>query len=63
MQRSQDFCQVFRLFIRVFSTDFANKLFNYTNANNHVINLELGKKLLYGSIYSLGLVELETLKT
>ena len=31
--------------------------------NEHVIDLEDGKQLPYGPIYSLGLVELETLKT
>ena len=34
-----------------------------TELNEHAINLEDGKQLPYGPIYSLGPVELETLKT
>ena len=34
-----------------------------TELNKHAINLEDGKQPPYGPIYSLGLVELETLKT
>ena len=34
-----------------------------TKLNEHAIDLEDGKQPLYGPIYSLGPVELETLKT
>ena len=38
-------------------------LLERTELNEHAINLEDGKQPSYGQIYSLGLVELETLKT
>ena len=38
-------------------------LLKHTELNEHVINVEDGKQLSYRLIYSLGLVELETLKT
>ena len=41
----------------------ANVLSERTRANEQAIKLEKGKQLLYGPIYSLGPVELETLKT
>ena len=39
------------------------ELLKYTNMNNHFIDLIDNNQLLYGPIYSLGPVELETLKT
>ena len=38
-------------------------LLEHTELNEHAIDLENGKQPPYGPIYSLGLVELETLKT
>ena len=38
-------------------------LLERNKVNEHIINLENGKQPPYGSIYSLGPVELETLKT
>ena len=50
-------------FADVFSLDLATKLFEHTEINAHTIDLEEGKQLPYGPSYSLGPVELETLKT
>ena len=50
-------------FADVFSKKSAAVLLEYTEINIHVINLEEGKQPLYGSIYSLGPMELKTLKT
>ena len=50
-------------FVNVFSEEKALVLPECTNINEHAIELENGKQPSYGSIYSLGLVELETLKT
>ena len=50
-------------FADVFSKKLANVFLEQTRANEHVIELEEGKQPLYGPIYSLGPVELETLKT
>ena len=47
----------------VFSKEFAVMLSEHTEINTHVIDLEESKQLPYSSIYSLGLVKLETLKT
>ena len=47
----------------VFFFDLAIKLPKNTSINEYAIKLQDGKQLLYGSIYSLGPVELETLKT
>ena len=47
----------------VFSTENAAKLPENTGMNEHTIELEEGKQLIFGPIYSLGPVELETLKT
>ena len=47
----------------VFSFDLAIELPENTGINEHVIKLHEGKKLPYKPIYSLRLVELETLKT
>ena len=41
----------------------AAELSENTRMNEHAIELEEGKQLPFGPIYSLGLVELETLKT
>ena len=50
-------------FSNVFSSDSPAELPEYTGINDHPINLLDDKQPLYGPIYSLGLVELETLKT
>ena len=50
-------------FADVFSEKSASVLPKQTGANKHAIELEKGKQLLYGPIYSLEPVELETLKT
>ena len=47
----------------VFSAEIAAELPENTGINEHAIKLEEGKQPLFGPIYSLGLVELETLKT
>ena len=46
----------------VFSKEFAVMLLKYTEINIYAINLEEGKQPPYRPIYSLGLMELETLK-
>ena len=50
-------------FTNVFLEEKALILPEYTEFNEHTIDLEDGKQLPYGPIYSLGPVELETLKT
>lgn len=50
-------------YTNVFSPDFAAELPEQTSINDHFIDLINDKQLPYSSIYSLGLVELETLKT
>ena len=50
-------------FSNVFSSDSAVELPEYTGINNHPINLLDHKQPSYSPIYSLGLVELEILKT
>ena len=50
-------------FADVFSEEKALVLPECTELNKHAIDLENSKQLLYRPIYSLGLVELETLKT
>ena len=50
-------------FADVFSPDLATKLPEHTEIKTHAIDLEEGKQPPYGPIYSLGSVELETLKT
>ena len=50
-------------FADVFLEKSANVLPERTGANEHAIKLEKGKQPPYGPIYSLGPVELETLKT
>ena len=49
-------------FADVFSPDLAAKLPEHTGINDHAIKLVDGQQPPYGSIYSLGPVELETLK-
>ena len=50
-------------FADVFSPDLAMKLLKHTEINTHAIDLEESKQPPYEPIYSLGPVELETLKT
>ena len=50
-------------FVDIFSPDLAIKLPEYTKISTHVIDLEEDKQPPYGPIYSLGPMELETLKT
>ena len=50
-------------FADVFSKKSAKVLPEYTGINKHAIELKNGKQPPYGPIYSLGLVELKTLKT
>ena len=50
-------------YTNVFSPDSATELLEHTGINNHLIDLIDDKQPPYGPIYSLGLVELETLKT
>ncbi len=49
-------------FADVFSPKLATKLPEYTGINNHAIELVDDQQPPYGSIYSLGPIELETLK-
>ena len=46
----------------LFSLDLASKLPKHTEINDHAIELVEGQQPLYGPIYSLRLIELETLK-
>ena len=50
-------------FADVFSKELAKVLSEHIGINKHSIKLEDGKQPPYGPIYSLGLVELKTLKT
>ena len=50
-------------FVDVFSPDLAIELSEHTEINTYTIDLEESKQLLYRPIYSLGPLELETLKT
>ena len=47
----------------IFLVKHAVKSLEHHGVNDHIIKLEEDKQLLFGPIYSLGLVELETLKT
>ena len=47
----------------VFSTENATKLLEHIGINDHAIKLQKGKQPLFGPIYSLGPIKLETLKT
>ena len=47
----------------VFSVEKMAEFLEYIRMNEHAIKLEESKQSLFGSIYSLGLVELEMLKT
>lgn len=49
-------------FANVFFEKLATMLLEHIEINNYSINLEVGKQPLYEPIYSLGSVELETLK-
>ena len=49
-------------FADVFSSDLVSELLEHTGINNHAIELVDGKQPPYKPIYSLGPVELETLK-
>ena len=49
-------------FTDVFSPDLVSKLLEHTGINDHAIELVDGQQPLYGPIYSLRPVELETLK-
>ena len=50
-------------FANVFFEELVAVLPEYTKINTHAIDLEEGKQLFYGPIYSLGPVEIKTLKT
>ena len=50
-------------FVDVFSPDLTSELPKYTEINTHTIDVEKSKQLPYSPIYSLGPIELETLKT
>ena len=50
-------------FANIFLEEKALVLPEHTKLNDHAINLENGEQPFYGPIYSLGPVELETLKT
>lgn len=50
-------------FTNVFSKKLAVELPKRSDINKYVINLEPGNQSSYSSIYSLGLIELKTLKT
>ena len=50
-------------FADIFLKESVEMLLEHTGINEHAIKLEDGKQPPYGPIYSLGLVELETLKT
>ena len=49
-------------FADIFSSDLTSKLLKHTRINDHAIELVDGQELSYGPIYSLGPVELKTLK-
>ena len=49
-------------FADIFFLDLASKFSKHTGINDYAIELVDGQQLFYGPIYSLGLVELETLK-
>ena len=50
-------------FVDIFLLKLVVKLLEYTRINNHAIKLVDDQQLSYSPIYSLGLVELEILKT
>ena len=50
-------------FVDIFSPDLVSELSKYTGINDHAIELVDSQQPPYGPIYSLRLVELETLKT
>ena len=57
------FLEKYLNFANIFSKEKALVLSEHTELNEHAINLENGKQPPYGPINSLGLVELEILKT
>lgn len=50
-------------FADIFLKKSATVLFKYSNINENTIDLEIGKQLFHGLIYSLALIKLKTLKT
>ena len=50
-------------FSNIVSSDSAAKLSEYTRINDHLINLLNDKQPFYSLIYSLGMMELEILKS
>ena len=54
---------VYSDYSNVFSAEYVAKLPENTRVNEHAIKLEEGKQPSFRPIYSLGLVELEILKT
>ena len=66
LQQDQAFTKVsakYTDYINIFLFNLATELPENTSINKHVINLVKGKQLPYRLIYSLGLIELKTLKT
>ena len=63
MSKETWICAEYSDFSNIFSSDFAVELSEYTRFDDHPINLIDNNQLLYKSIYRLGLVELEILKT
>ncbi len=49
-------------FVDIFSKKSATELFQRSNINEYLVDLKFGKQLLYGSIYSLESIKLETFK-
>ena len=47
----------------IFSAKYVAELLRYTRINDHAIKLEKNKQPLFKLIYSLGSIELKTLKT
>lgn len=56
-------CTKYSDFADIFSLDFAAKLLEYAGINDHFIDSDKGKQPLYRPMYSLGQVQLQTLKT
>lgn len=50
-------------FANVFSSNFIAELSKYIDINNYLIKQIYNKQLFYSFVYSLGLIELKTLKT
>ena len=60
---STEVLKKYSTYSNVFSAKKAGKLPENTGINKYAIKLKEGKQPLFGLIYSLGLIELETLKT